>query len=147
MCFSFNWDSNNILYTSLFFICKFFIWFLAILTYFFVITWVFIELCIIRISFHCFGIAFFKIFSSDIQFCLFLNLAIILYSELRPYSSKISLIKIIPLYIQLTFIKHLPLYSIYWYPHIICFLISLKLCGLLFPPPPPQIIDVFNNSL
>ena len=37
MGFSFtgNWDSNNILYTSLFFICRFWIWFLAILTYFF----------------------------------------------------------------------------------------------------------------
>jgi hypothetical protein len=50
-------------------------------------TWItcrvrFIESCVIRVSFHSFGIAFFKIFSSDIQFCLFLNLAIILYSEI-----------------------------------------------------------------
>jgi hypothetical protein len=44
---------------------------------------------------------------------LFFNLAIILYSEIWPYSSKISLIKMIPLFIQLTFIKHLPLYFIY----------------------------------
>jgi hypothetical protein len=86
--------------------CRFWIWFLAILIYFFWITWVFIEYCVISISFRCFGIAFFKIFSSDIQFCLFLNLAIILYSEIRPYSSKISLIKIISLFIQLTVTKH-----------------------------------------
>ena len=126
MGFSFNWDSNNILYTSLFSICRFWIWFLAILTYFVGITWVLIESCVIRISFHCFGIAFFKIFSSDIQFCLFINLAIILYSEIRQYSSKILLIKIIPLFIQLTFTKHLPLNIIYLFPHIISFLISLK---------------------
>ena len=146
MCFSFTWDSNNIVYTSLFFICRIWIWFFSILTYFFGITWVFIESCVIRVSFHSFGIAFFKIFSSDIQFCLFLNLAIILYSEIRPYSSKISLIKMIPLFIQLTFTKHLPLYFIYLFPHIICFLISLKLCGLLFSLP-VQVIHVFNNSL
>jgi hypothetical protein len=41
----------------------------------------------------------------------------------------------IPLFIQLTFTKHLPLYSIYLFPHIICFLIFQKFCGLLFPPP------------
>ena len=50
----------------------------------------------------------------------------------------------IPLFIQLTFTKHLPLYSIYLFPHIICFLISLKFCGLLFSPP-LQVIHVFNN--
>jgi hypothetical protein len=64
----------------------------------------------------------------------------------RPYSSKISLIKVIPLFIQLTFTKHLPLYFIYLFPHITCFLISLKLCGLLFSLP-LQVIQVFNNSL
>jgi hypothetical protein len=37
---------------------------------------------------------------------LILNLPIILYSEIRPYSSKIALIKMIPLFIQLTFTKH-----------------------------------------
>ena len=62
-------------------------------------------------------------------------LAIILYSEIWPYSSEISLIKMIPLFIQLTFTKHLPFYFIYFFPHIFCFLISLKLYGLLSPPP------------
>jgi hypothetical protein len=33
-----------------------------------------------------------------------------LYSEIWQYSSKISLIKMIPLFIQLTFTKYLPLY-------------------------------------
>ena len=136
MGFSFTWDSHNVLYTSLFFICRFLIWFFSILTYFFRITWVFIESCDIRVSFHTFGIAFFKIFSSDIQFCLFLNLAIILYSEIWAYSSKISLIKIIPLFI----------YFIYLFPHIICFLVSLKFCGILLSPS-LQIIHVFNHSL
>jgi hypothetical protein len=88
MGFSFTWDSNNILYTSLFFICRFWIWFFSILSYFLGITWVFIESCVSRVSFYCFGIAFFKIFSSDIQFCLFLNLAIILYSEIWPSVGK-----------------------------------------------------------
>jgi hypothetical protein len=37
-----------------------------------------VERWVHRVSFHSFGIAFFKIFSSDIQFCLFLNLDIIL---------------------------------------------------------------------
>jgi hypothetical protein len=74
MGFSFTWHSNDILYTSLFIICRFWIRFFSILTYFFGITWVFIESCVIRVSFHSFRIAFFKIFSSDIQFCLFLNL-------------------------------------------------------------------------
>jgi hypothetical protein len=36
---------------------------------------------------------------------------------------------------QFTFTKYLPLYFIYLFPHIICFLISLKFCGLLFSLP------------
>ena len=100
-----------------------------------------IESCDMIISFHCFGIVFFKIFSSDIQFSLFLNL--ILYSEIRPYSSKVSLIQIIPLFIQLTLAKHVPLNFIYFVPHVNCFLISLKFCVLLLLPP-PQIIRVFK---
>jgi hypothetical protein len=34
----------------------------------------------------------------------------------------------IPLFIQFTFTKYLPLYFIYLFRHIICFLISLKFC-------------------
>jgi hypothetical protein len=49
-------------------------------------------------------------------------------------SSKVSLIQIIPLFIQLTFAKHLPLNFIYLFPHVNCFPISLKLCVLLFLP-------------
>jgi hypothetical protein len=70
-----------------------------------------------------------------IQFSLFLNLTIILYSEIRPYSSKVSLIQIIPLFIQLTFAKHLPLNFIYLFPHVNCFPLSyiktLQVKGIL----------------
>jgi hypothetical protein len=66
-------------------------------------------------------------------------------SELNILKKAIPIL-IIPLFIQLTFAKHLPLNFIYLFPHVNCFPISLKLCVLLFLPP-PQIIHVFNNFL
>ena len=131
MGFSFNCDSNNIVYISLFFICRFWIWLLAILIYFCGITWVFTESSVIRISFHCFGIVFFQ--NMQFRYPVLLVSLIWLYffySEIRPYSSKILLIKIIPLFIQLNFTKHLHLNFIYLFLHIKCFLISLKFCVL-----------------
>ena len=51
----------------------------------------------------------------------------------------------IPLFIQLTFTKHLPLYFIYLFPHIICFLISLKFCGQIVQPikKPVRTLSIF----
>jgi hypothetical protein len=116
---------------SLIKIIPLFIYFIYLFPHIICFYWI---LCYQNI-FPLFWDCFFKIFSSDIQFCLFLNLAIILYSEIWGYSSKISLIKIIPLFI----------YFIYLFPHIICFLVSLKFCGILLSPS-LQIIHVFNHS-